>query len=46
MHDAHHKYSNYAENAKNFGENFLLWDWAFGTLGKVEATTRRGSEPL
>eukprot|EP00438_Fugacium_kawagutii_P012455 Skav232883 [mRNA] locus=scaffold1432:224726:226042:- [translate_table: standard] len=36
VHDAHHKYSNYAKNAKNFGENFWLWDWAFGTLGKAE----------
>ena len=35
VHDAHHRYSNYPKNAKNFGENFWLWDWAFGTLGKV-----------
>ena len=31
-HDYHHYYSNYSRNAKNYGENFWLWDWAFGTL--------------
>lgn len=31
-HDSHHQYSNYANNAKNFGEGFWIWDWAFGTL--------------
>jgi sterol desaturase/sphingolipid hydroxylase (fatty acid hydroxylase superfamily) len=31
-HDLHHYYSNYGTNAKNYGENFWLWDWAFGTL--------------
>jgi len=39
-HDAHHRYSNYAKNAKNFGENFWLWDWAFGTLGHVGSTKK------
>ena len=31
-HDAHHRFSNYAANAKNYGENFWVWDWVFGTL--------------
>jgi len=31
-HDEHHHFSNYARNAKNYGENFVIWDWAFGTL--------------
>ena len=30
-HDAHHKYSSYSKNAKNFGECFWIWDYAFGT---------------
>lgn len=30
-HDAHHKYSSYSQNAKNFGEAFWIWDYAFGT---------------
>lgn len=34
FHDYHHRNSNYARNAKNYGENFWLWDHAFGTLGK------------
>ena len=38
-HDYHHQFSNYGRNSKNFGENFWLWDWAFGTLSKV-ATKR------
>ena len=33
-HDLHHYYSNYGTNSKNYGENFWLWDWAFGTLTK------------
>jgi len=32
-HDSHHRFSNHAKNAKNFGEHFWIWDWAFGTLG-------------
>lgn len=44
VHDAHHKYSNYPKNAKNFGENFWLWDWAFGSLGKVGEATRHRCE--
>ena len=31
-HDYHHCFSNYSKNAKNLGENFWFWDWAFGTL--------------
>ncbi len=33
-HDEHHKYSNsnYIKNAKNYGENFIIWDLLFGTL--------------
>lgn len=30
-HDMHHKYSNYAANAKNYGENFWIWDYVFQT---------------
>jgi sterol desaturase/sphingolipid hydroxylase (fatty acid hydroxylase superfamily) len=30
-HDAHHKYSSYSKNAKNFGEAFWIWDYVFGT---------------
>ena len=32
-HDRHHRFSSYSHNAKNFGEAFWVWDWAFGTLG-------------
>eukprot|EP01126_Amoeba_proteus_P008204 TRINITY_DN13017_c0_g2_i1.p1 TRINITY_DN13017_c0_g2~~TRINITY_DN13017_c0_g2_i1.p1 ORF type:complete len:280 (-),score=19.22 TRINITY_DN13017_c0_g2_i1:73-912(-) len=31
-HDAHHRFSSYGANAKNYGENFWVWDWMFGTL--------------
>jgi len=31
FHDYHHRFSNYAGQAKNYGENFWLWDVAFGT---------------
>eukprot|EP00878_Enallax_costatus_P043042 GHUV01050652.1.p2 GENE.GHUV01050652.1~~GHUV01050652.1.p2 ORF type:complete len:104 (+),score=4.89 GHUV01050652.1:360-671(+) len=31
FHDAHHKFSNHAHNAKNYGESLWLWDWMFGT---------------
>jgi sterol desaturase/sphingolipid hydroxylase (fatty acid hydroxylase superfamily) len=31
FHDAHHKYSNHALNAKNYGESFWVWDVMFGT---------------
>ena len=33
-HDRHHKYSNYAGKAKNYGENFVIWDYVFGTYVK------------
>jgi len=33
-HDEHHKYSGYSGKAKNFAENFIIWDWMFGTLRK------------
>lgn len=33
-HDRHHKYSNYAGKAKNYGENFVIWDYIFGTYAK------------
>lgn len=33
-HDRHHKFSNYGKNAKNFGENFVIWDYVFGTYAK------------
>lgn len=31
-HDAHHKYSGHKQAAKNFAENFTIFDWFFGTL--------------
>ena len=31
-HDAHHKYSHYGKNAKNYAEFFWIWDYLFGTL--------------
>lgn len=33
-HDAHHKFSNY-QLAKNFGESFWIWDYAFGTMSNT-----------
>jgi len=34
-HDAHHRYgAQNARAAKNYGETFWVWDWAFGTLAK------------
>lgn len=38
-HDGHHKYSNYKGKAKNYGENFWIWDWVFGTMRK--STTKK-----
>lgn len=35
-HDAHHHFSNYSRNAKNYGEAFWLWDWLFGTLTNTQ----------
>ena len=37
FHDQHHRYSNYAGNAKNFAEGFVFWDWAFGTASRPRA---------
>ena len=34
-HDAHHKYSGYVGNAKNYGEGFWVWDAIFGTARRV-----------
>jgi len=31
-HDEHHHLSNYARNAKNYGENLVIWDWVSGAL--------------
>ncbi|KAJ1386907.1 hypothetical protein B484DRAFT_425902, partial [Ochromonadaceae sp. CCMP2298] len=31
-HDFHHKYSNYAGQAKNYAEYLWVWDYIFGTL--------------
>eukprot|EP00300_Choanocystis_sp_HF-7_P016873 c1955_g1_i2.p1 GENE.c1955_g1_i2~~c1955_g1_i2.p1 ORF type:complete len:282 (+),score=53.50 c1955_g1_i2:3-848(+) len=33
-HDHHHKYSSYGSGAKNYGEQFWVWDWMFGTLAR------------
>ena len=34
FHDYHHRYSNYHGDAKNYGENFMLWDRMFGTASR------------
>jgi sterol desaturase/sphingolipid hydroxylase (fatty acid hydroxylase superfamily) len=39
-HDFHHKYSNYTQNAKNFGEYFVIWDQLFGTYSKASEVKR------
>jgi sterol desaturase/sphingolipid hydroxylase (fatty acid hydroxylase superfamily) len=44
-HDYHHRYSNYGSatgQAKNYGENFWIWDAAFGTAGN--AVLRKGGK--
>jgi len=33
-HDAHHRFTNFGSNAKNFAEMFIVWDILFGTLGR------------
>ena len=33
-HDEHHKYSNYGNNAKNYGEFWTVWDIIFSTHRK------------
>eukprot|EP00759_Apiculatamorpha_spiralis_P003974 PhF_6_TR12255/c0_g1_i1/m.19419 len=38
LHDAHHRYSNYGKNAKNFAEMFWIWDYVFGTLSTTANT--------
>ena len=38
-HDYHHKFSNHASNAKNFGENWTLWDDLFGTVSHLRPST-------
>lgn len=43
FHDAHHKFSNHPRNARNYGEAFWLWDWAFGTLNG-RAGRRQGAK--
>ena len=30
-HDSHHRFSFHGHAAKNYGENFVFWDWVFGT---------------
>jgi sterol desaturase/sphingolipid hydroxylase (fatty acid hydroxylase superfamily) len=40
FHDYHHRHSNYAGHAKNYAENFVVWDILFGT-----ASRRKGSDP-
>jgi sterol desaturase/sphingolipid hydroxylase (fatty acid hydroxylase superfamily) len=42
FHDAHHKYSNHARNAKNYGETFWVWDWLFGTTSSLHGTAQGG----
>jgi sterol desaturase/sphingolipid hydroxylase (fatty acid hydroxylase superfamily) len=43
-HDAHHRFSNYSRNAKNYGESFVFWDWAFGTLSNTALLRRAGKK--
>jgi sterol desaturase/sphingolipid hydroxylase (fatty acid hydroxylase superfamily) len=35
-HDSHHKFMQFSKNAKNYGENWLLWDQLFGTMSRKE----------
>ena len=42
-HDLHHRFGGTQKdgaNAKNYGENFYLWDWAFGTLSSFGRSAR------
>ena len=41
-HDYHHRFSNYGRNAKNYGEGFWFWDWAFGTLSDPRKLAKIG----
>lgn len=43
-HDCHHKYSNYTQNAKNFGEFFTVWDHLFGTFSKASLRSTASRE--
>jgi len=40
-HDSHHKFSNYGPHAKNYGENFIIWDYIFGTLKKTSTAPHK-----
>jgi len=40
-HDAHHRFSNYSRNAKNYGEAFWVWDYLFGTLSNTAALRKK-----
>lgn len=44
FHDAHHKYSNYQGNAKNYGESFWVWDWVFGTTSSLRGRAASTAE--
>lgn len=39
-HDRHHKMSNHAKGATNYGESLVIWDWLFGTLAKTDLRYR------
>lgn len=43
-HDSHHRFSNYwngtGSKAKNHGEMYWIWDWAFGTLSDTKKLAR------
>eukprot|EP00775_Hariotina_reticulata_P010762 gene10762-10918_t len=45
FHDAHHKYSNHALNAKNYGESFWVWDAVFGTSSLLVGHKPSGQAP-
>jgi sterol desaturase/sphingolipid hydroxylase (fatty acid hydroxylase superfamily) len=36
-HDAHHRFTNFGTNAKNFAEMFWIWDYLFQTLNEGAA---------
>lgn len=38
-HDSHHRFCNYAANAKNYGEVFWIWDYCFGTYRSTKGLT-------
>jgi sterol desaturase/sphingolipid hydroxylase (fatty acid hydroxylase superfamily) len=37
-HDAHHKFSGYTGNAKNYAEYFWIWDYMFGTCSTAKVS--------